>query len=320
MKWYVPYIEVEEEGRYLFTGPHRTSWVRLVVVESGEHNRVLGLVEDVTHEIETRRRIEHERDHDILTGLFNRRAFEQEVTDLLAQRPPALGAMLMLDLDNLKFINDIYGHDWGDQYIKAAGCVVDEAFRDKGFYSRISGDEFLVFVDVCPDRASVEDLFATFRAMLDASSIVAPDGKTLKVRASMGAAFYPEDATDFAHLREYADFAMYLAKSSRKGDLFSFDRQSYEEKSFIVNNKEDLNRLLEEGLVEYHFPSSTCVRASRWRTKRSCARSWTPFRRPTRFWRWRARSRSSTVWNTSRSSARSRRSPVIPRRMEPLCS
>ena len=49
MKWYVPYIEVEEEGRYLFTGPHRTSWVRLVVVESGEHNRVLGLVEDVTH-------------------------------------------------------------------------------------------------------------------------------------------------------------------------------------------------------------------------------------------------------------------------------
>lgn len=53
--------------------------------------------------------------------------------------------------------------------------------------------------------------------MLDASSIVAPDGKTLKVRASMGAAFYPEDATDFAHLREYADFAMYLAKSSRKG-------------------------------------------------------------------------------------------------------
>ena len=54
-------------------------------------------------------------------------------------------------------------------------------------------------------------------------------------------------------LKKYADFAMYLAKSSRKGDLFSFDRQSYEEKSFIVNNKEDLNRLLEEGLVEYHF-------------------------------------------------------------------
>lgn len=253
MQWYAPYAEVEDEGRYLISGPHRTSWVRIVVVESREHSRVLGLVEDVTHEIETRRRIEHERDHDILTGLFNRRAFEQEVTDLLEERPPAFGAMLMLDLDNLKFINDIYGHDWGDLYIKAAGRVVDDAFRDKGFYSRISGDEFLVFVDVCPDRAAAEALFDTFRTLLDASSIVAPDGKVLKVRASMGAAFYPEDAVDYAHLREYADFAMYLAKSSRKGDLFSFDRQSYEEKSFIVNNKEDLNRLLEENLVEYHF-------------------------------------------------------------------
>ena len=253
MKWYSPYVEVEDEGRYLISGPHRTSWVRIVVVESREHSRVLGLVEDVTHEIETRRRIEHERDHDILTGLFNRRAFEQEVTDLLEERPPAFGAMLMLDLDNLKFINDIYGHDWGDLYIKAAGRVVDDAFRDKGFYSRISGDEFLVFVDVCPDRAAAGALFDTFRTLLDASSIVAPDGKVLKVRASMGAAFYPEDAVDYAHLREYADFAMYLAKSSRKGDLFSFDRQSYEEKSFIVNNKEDLNRLLEENLVEYHF-------------------------------------------------------------------
>lgn len=261
MQWYAPYAEVEGEGRYLISGPHRTSWVRIVVVESHEHNRVLGLVEDVTHEIETRRRIEHERDHDILTGLFNRRAFEQEVTDLLAERPPAFGAMLMLDLDNLKFINDIYGHDWGDVYIKAAGRVVDDAFRDKGFYSRISGDEFLVFVDVCPDRAAAEALFDEFRALLDASSVMAPDGKVLKVRASMGAAFYPEDALDFAHLREYADFAMYLAKSSRKGDLFAFDRRSYEEKSFIVNNKEDLNRLLEENLVEYHFQPIVDVRA-----------------------------------------------------------
>ena len=261
MQWYVPYFEVEDEGRYLISGPHHTSWVRLVVVLSDEHNRVLGLVEDVTHEIETRRRIEHERDHDILTGLFNRRAFEQDVTDLLAQRPPALGAMLMLDLDNLKFINDIYGHDWGDLYIKAAGRVVESSFKGKGYYSRISGDEFLVFVDVCPDRAAALELFESFRQALDATIMEAPDGKLLKVRASMGVSFYPDDATDFAHLREYADFAMYLAKSSRKGDLYAFDRESYEEKSFIVNGKEDLNRLLEEELVDYHFQPIVDLRA-----------------------------------------------------------
>lgn len=253
MKWYEPYIEVEGEGRYLVSGPHHTSWVRLVVVLSSEHDRVFGLVEDVTHEIETRRRIEHERDHDILTGLLNRRAFEQEVTDLLRDDPPSFGAMLMLDLDNLKFINDTYGHDWGDHYIKAAGRAVAAAFKGRGYYSRISGDEFLVFVDGCADRAEAEALFESFLASLDTSVLEAPDGKVLKVRASMGAAYYPEDASDFAHLREYADFAMYLAKNSRKGELFLFDRESYEEKSFILNNKEDLNRLLDEGLIEYHF-------------------------------------------------------------------
>lgn len=261
MQWYAPYTEMEGEGRYLITGPHRMSWVRIVVVESSEHGRVLGLVEDVTNEIETRRRIEHERDHDILTGLPNRRAFEQDVTELLAANAPVFGVMLMLDLDNLKFINDIYGHDWGDLYIKAAARVVDESFKGKGFYSRISGDEFLVFVDVCPDRASAGELFESFRAALDASVIEAPDGKVLKVRASMGMSLYPEDATDYAHLREYADFAMYLAKSSRKGDLFAFDRESYEEKSFILNTKEDLNRLLEEGLVDYHFQPIVDMRA-----------------------------------------------------------
>lgn len=253
MSWYIPYIEVEGEGRYLLSGPRTLSWVRLVVMTNKEHDRVLGLVEDVTHEIETRRRIEHERDHDILTGLLNRRAFEQTVTELLQSNPPAIGAMLMLDLDNLKFINDTYGHDWGDQYIKTAGNAVETTFKGYGMCSRVSGDEFLVFVNRCDSHAEIEALFATFRATLDTSALQAPDGKMMKVRASMGTALYPNDAPDFPHLREYADFAMYLAKNSRKGELFVFDRESYEEKSFILNSKEDLNRLLDEGLVDYHF-------------------------------------------------------------------
>lgn len=261
MSWYVPYIEVEGDGRYLLSGPRSISWVRLVIMTDQEHDRVLGLVEDVTHEIETRRRIEHERDHDILTGLLNRRAFEQTVTELLRDDAPAFGAMLMLDLDNLKFINDTYGHDWGDQYIKAAGRAVETTFKGYGLCSRVSGDEFLIFASHCADRAQADELFAAFRTALDTSVLQAPDGKVLKVRASMGAAFYPDDATDFPRLREYADFAMYLAKNSRKGELFAFDRASYDEKSFILNSKEDLNRLLDEGLVDYYFQPIVDARA-----------------------------------------------------------
>lgn len=251
----------EAVGRWTVSDPAGRRWVRIVAVASAESDRMYGLVEDVTDEMLTRLRLEHERDHDILTGLLNRRAFEQSVTSLLADDPPAFGAMLMLDLDNLKFINDTYGHDWGDLYIKATGQAIDELFEGKGFYSRVSGDEFLVFVDACPDRAAALLLFDEFRARLDASALEAPDGKTLKVRASMGTAYYPADATDFARLREYADFAMYLAKNSRKGELCAFDRESYKEKSFILNTKEDLNRLLDDGLVSYHFQPIVDARA-----------------------------------------------------------
>ena len=222
---------------------------------------MFGLVEDVTHEIETRRRIEHERDHDILTGLLNRRAFECEVTQRLEDDPPPIAAMMMLDLDNLKYINDTYGHDWGDHYIKAAGRAVSLTFQGSGLFARISGDEFLMFVDRCPDRASIDALFDAFRHSLETSELEAPDGRTLKVRASMGVAYYPQDAGDFARLREYADFAMYMAKSSRKGELFTFEDESYREKSFILNNKEELNRLLEESLISYHFQPIVDARA-----------------------------------------------------------
>ena len=248
-----PRYEQEPDGRWIVSDADGRRWVRIVTVESDDRTRVFGLVEDVTDEIATRRRIEHERDHDVLTGLLNRRAFEQAVTERLADDPPAFGVMLMLDLDNLEYINDTYGHDWGDHYIKAAASVIERTFEGEGFFARISGDEFLVFVDRCADADGAYRLFDAFMRALDTSVLEAPDATVLKVRASVGVAFYPEDAVDFSHLREYADFAMYEAKNHRKGALLRFDPKSHERGAFILNNKEDLNRLLDENLIDYHF-------------------------------------------------------------------
>lgn len=248
-----PSTEQEAEGRSLLYVGSPPRWVRLVVVESEEHQRVFGLVEDVTDEITTRRRIEHERDHDVLTGLLNRRAFERRVELRFEAAPPAFAAMIMLDLDNLKFVNDTYGHDWGDAYIRGAGSVITDVFGRVGICSRISGDEFMVFVDQCGTDEEVSALFEEFGRKLNATILTVPDGRTLKVRASAGAAFYPEDANDYRRLREFADFAMYEAKNNRKGELCRFVRTRYDEESFMLSMREDLNRLLDENLVDYHF-------------------------------------------------------------------
>ena len=97
--------------------------VRYIMLRSTiEGHAKIGLAEDVTAAVLERKRIEHERDHDILTGLYNRQAFNRVCTELFAA-PERMGvaALMMMDLDNLKHINDTYGHDWGDQYIRRTG-------------------------------------------------------------------------------------------------------------------------------------------------------------------------------------------------------
>lgn len=251
----------EGEGHYLIKvegNPAR--WVRLVVREGDDHQWATGLVEDVSEEIATRRQLERERDHDILTGLMNRRAFDHAVGNLLAEDPPTFGAMLMMDLDNLKVVNDSYGHDWGDRYIKEAGSVLRRVFGNAGICAHVSGDEFLVFLDTCKNEDEVLVLLASLMRELAAAQIEAPDGSTLVVRASMGVAFFPRDANVYDRLREYADFAMYEAKSREKGTLRRFNRASYDERLSLMDSKEDLDRLFEERLVDYHFQPIVEVR------------------------------------------------------------
>ena len=102
--------------------------VRYIMLRSTiEGHAKIGLAEDVTAAVLERKRIEHERDYDILTGLYNRQAFNRVCTELFAA-PERMGvaALMMMDLDNLKHINDTYGHDWGDQYIRRTGqCLRD---------------------------------------------------------------------------------------------------------------------------------------------------------------------------------------------------
>lgn len=112
-----------QDGGRVFTIPQKDGSERFVMLRiTGEDEVQVGLVEDVTAATLERRRIEHERDYDVLTGLYNRRAFDARAKKLF-RMPEKLGhaALLMMDMDNLKQINDTFGHDWGDRYINLAG-------------------------------------------------------------------------------------------------------------------------------------------------------------------------------------------------------
>ena len=214
----------------------------------------MGLLEDVTSAILEQQRIERERDYDILTGLYSRQAFNRVCADLFAH-PDRLrcAALLMMDLDNLKHINDTYGHDWGDQYIRQTGqCFA--ANTPKGTVcSRLSGDEFLLLFYGYDSQDAIRKELSTLNGALRASCATLPNGKTLNISISGGVAWFPEDGTDFKTLKKYADFAMYQVKQSHKGHTGDFDIGVYHREEYAAQTQREFEQLLREELVTYYF-------------------------------------------------------------------
>lgn len=209
-------------------------------------------------------RIEHERDYDTLTGLYRRRAFDR-ACDALFQQPEKLGcaALLMMDLDNLKQINDTYGHDWGDQYIRQTGQCFAANTPANTICSRLSGDEFLIFFYGYQDQAQLRAQLELLSAALQRSVSILPNGKQLHISISGGIAWYPTDGHDLLTLKKYADFAMYQVKHSHKGRMCDFDIGSYHQEAYAAQTQQDFERLLQEELVSYHFQPIYSARSGR---------------------------------------------------------
>ena len=219
-----------------------------------EPHAQVGLVEDVTASTRERLRVEYERDHDALTGLYNRQAFQRKC-DVLFRDPEKMGcaALLMLDLDHLKQTNDTYGHDWGDRYIHQAGACLSQHASPKVLCARISGDEFNVLFWGCADQAEVRAAVAALLETVRQSTLQLPDGTFHTLSISGGLAWYPTDSSSLDSLRKYADFAMYQAKRFHKGELREFDRKLYDQDLFAAQMRQDFHRLVSEELVTYYF-------------------------------------------------------------------
>lgn len=192
---------------------------------------------DVTARIMETEKIKHERDYDILTDLYNRRAFSRIVSDLVNNQKIQTGVMSMWDLDNLKFFNDTYGHEMGDRYI----CMMADAFGSVTFEhavaARISGDEFMLFLYDGP----VEEMcrvIETVHAGFTEKQVELPNGGSAKVSVSAGIAVYGQDADTYDELVHLADFAMYEIKHGKKSGVGYFDRSIYDHVACSLKEKQ----------------------------------------------------------------------------------
>ncbi|MBP5426772.1 MAG: GGDEF domain-containing protein [Clostridiales bacterium] len=215
-----------EKNVYRIEQDGKEEYIRVKMLINNQ--KTLGVVVNVTDDILKKQKIEYERDHDVLTGLLNRIAFKREVANYMAnQKNEKVAAFLMWDLDSLKYMNDTFGHELGDKYIKMAADAINKFTKYGGIAGRIGGDEFTAFVGGFETKDEIRQIINKVKRDFDATEIELPNGTKKAMSASMGVAWYPQDSIDYEELCKYADYAMYEVKKSTKGALKEFDINTF---------------------------------------------------------------------------------------------
>lgn len=245
----------EEDGSVIYTvsdGDGSERYLRAVERKVG--NRYIGLVEDVTFSVLEKKKIERDRDYDVLTGLLGRQGFGRASEKLFRQKEQLkTAALVMMDLDNLKVMNDTYGHSTGDAYIKAASECFRRNVPAKSLCARISGDEFIILIYGYDDRETIWQYIKELYRQIKRTSFVLPSGVDKGLSASGGVAWYPKDSTNVSDLMRFADFAMYCVKKREKGNVSEFDETSYQEMLYRNQRQQEFYQVLEMKQLTYHF-------------------------------------------------------------------
>ncbi len=244
------------EKRYCHADGHDV-WVSVNVSCVRDHEGrslyVIGQIEDVTESRALRERLAHAAIHDPLTSLPNRELFMDrlETSLRLASRGRRHVAVIFLDLDRFKLINDSLGHDVGDQILCAVARRLSGVMRASDTLARFGGDEFTV---LCPEICTEEEAFAVARRLVGAMAdpIVLPSGEIF-VSLSVGIALSIGGSESGAMLLRNADVAMYQAKDHGPAriELYREANQSHVVSRLRTSN--ELHRALERNELELHY-------------------------------------------------------------------
>lgn len=151
---------------------------------------------------------------DDMTGILNKATIEKSVREFLeTSTPDCLHAMMMIDTDNFKAVNDTLGHVFGDEVIKFVARAIKNTFRQSDYVGRIGGDEFMVFMKNTTKEVTEQRAQALNRSLCRKFE---KNGKTIPISCSIGIAYYPKDGIDYEALVSNADDALYQAKERGK--------------------------------------------------------------------------------------------------------
>lgn len=220
--------------------------------EDGKISHYICVKEDITSHKNHERQLEYQATHDHLTGLGNRILLKDRLAQAIrhAKRSKKIVAVLLLDLDRFKMVNDSLGHATGDQLLCQVTQRLTGAVRESDTVARFGGDEFVVLLTDLNNSEDVRPIAEKIRAAIAVPYFIA--GREITLTSSIGISFYPADSDDSATLIRFADIAMYQAK--KQGDQFSFYSADMNNNLLeALELESDLRQALEKGEFELHY-------------------------------------------------------------------
>lgn len=221
--------------------------------EAGRPLCATGTVQDVTERKRAEAQILWQARYDALSGLPNRRLFQECLEEALEHnRANGLrGAVIMIDLDHFKIINDTHGHSAGDKVLAEAAQRLKECVREEDLVGRFGGDEFLVLVRGIESRREASETAEKIQSALMKPFVV--EGRQMILAASVGICVFPEDSVELEEILQYADAAMYDAKRAGRQSVRYFTPEMHRENLERVAITEDLRGAIERGELELHY-------------------------------------------------------------------
>ena len=220
----------------------------------------VALFSDITELKEHQQRLEHMAHYDALTGIPNRVLLADRLKQAIAQsrRHQRSLALVYLDIDGFKEVNDAYGHETGDQLLIAIAQRLRDTLREGDTLARLGGDEFVAVLTDLGSRNECETVLT--RLLQSAAAPIKIEQLTFQLSASLGVTLYPQDGSDADTLLRHADQAMYQAKQAGKNRYYLFDPEEDRQTRTHHQSLDRIARAIEQDEFELYFQPKVNMR------------------------------------------------------------
>ncbi len=232
-------------------------------ITENNHAIITGTVQDITHKKQTEQQIHRLAYFDNLTGLASRAYYHERIEVFInnANRRHEKFAFLFLDLDGFKDINDSFGHDVGDHFLKAIAERLKFVVRDNDFAARLGGDEFCIILDNIAGEEGVAEV--ADRCLQKVNQALQLEQHQIKPRVSIGIAIYPRDGNNEVDLMKAADAAMYAAKQAGKQRYVFYSEDMASQAITRLETEQMLREAFEQDQFLLHYQPQISMQTGR---------------------------------------------------------